>query len=62
MFEIPNAVDDTIRYVPLEFTAEHDLLKQAGVVKLQLLAADKLTVWPEEALTAGVDNRPVLNK
>ncbi len=58
VFEIPNAIDDRIRYEPLEFTADHDLLKQAGIVKLQLPAADKLTVWAEEALTAGVDTRP----
>lgn len=58
VFEIPNAIDDKIRYEPLEYTAEHDLLKQAGVVKIKIPAADKLTVWQEEALTAGVDNRP----
>lgn len=58
VFEIPNAVDDKIRYEPLEYTAEHDLLKQAGVVKLKIPAAEKLAIWQEEALTAGVDNRP----
>ena len=58
VFEIPNASDARIRYQPLEYTAQHDLLKQAGVVKIQLPAAEKLTIWEEEALTSGVDNRP----
>ena len=58
VFEVPNAADARIRYEPLEYTAGHDLLKQPGVVKIKLPAADKLTVWAEEALTAGVDNRP----
>ncbi len=58
VFEIPNASNDEIRYEPLEFTAEHDLLTQPGVVKLKIPAADKLNVWTEEPLTAGVDNRP----
>lgn len=58
IFEIPNAIDERVRYQPLEFTAEHELLSQPGVVKLRLPAADKLTVWAEEPLTAGVDNRP----
>lgn len=58
VFEIANASDERIRYQPLEYTAEHDLLTQPGVVKLKIPAADKLTVWPEEPLTAGVDNRP----
>ena len=58
VFEIPNVSDERIRYEPLEFTAEHDLLAQAGVVKLRLPAADKLGTWAEEPLTAGVDNRP----
>jgi hypothetical protein len=58
VFEIPNTSDDRIRYEPLEFIAEHDLLTQPGVVKLKIPGADKLAVWPEEPLTAGVDNRP----
>ncbi len=58
VFELPNASDDRIRYQPLEYSAEHDLLKQPGVVKIKLPAAGKLTLWEEEALTAGVDNRP----
>lgn len=58
VFELPNAADERIRYARLDYSAEHDLLKQPGVVKISLPAADKLTPWPEEALTAGVDNRP----
>lgn len=58
VFEIPNASDTRIRYQPLEYTAQHNTLTQAGVVKLTLPAAEQLQVWQEEALTAGVDNRP----
>lgn len=58
VFELPNAADQRIRYEPLDYSAEHDLMKQPGVVKIRLPAANKLTTWAEEALTAGVDNRP----
>lgn len=58
VFEIPNASDTRIRYQPLEYTAQHNVLTQAGVVKLNIPAAEQLQVWEEEALTAGVDNRP----
>jgi predicted phage baseplate assembly protein len=58
VFEIPNASDARIRYQPLEYTAQHNVLTQAGVVKLNIPAATQLQVWQEEALTAGVDNRP----
>jgi len=58
VFEIPNAIDERVRYQPLEYTAEHELLTEPGVVKLRIPGADKLAVWPEEPLTAGVDNRP----
>ncbi len=58
VFEIPNASDERIRYLPLDFTAEHNVLTQPGVVKLSLPGAEKLTVWAEEPLTAGVDQRP----
>ena len=58
VFEIPNATDKTIRYQPLEYTAQHNLLTQPGVVKLRIPGAEKLEVWEEEPLTAGVDNRP----
>lgn len=58
VFEIPNASDARIRYQPLEYTAQHNLLTQAGVVKLRIPAADQLQVWQEEVLTSGVDNRP----
>lgn len=58
VFEIPNAADERIRYQPLEYTAQHDLLSQPGIVKLKIPGEEKLSVWPEEPLTAGVDNRP----
>lgn len=57
-FELPNASDERIRYEPLEYSAEHNLLGEAGVVKLRLPSADRLKVWQEEPLTSGVDNRP----
>ncbi len=58
LFEIPNASDERIRYRPLEYTAQHNILTQPGVVKLIIPAAESLTVWQEEPLTSGVDNRP----
>jgi conserved hypothetical protein, phage tail-like region len=58
IFEVPNASDARIRYQPLEYTAQHNVLTQAGVIKLRIPSADQLQVWQEEALTAGVDNRP----
>lgn len=57
-FELPNATDARIRYEPINSRIEHDLLSRPGVVKLALPARESLVTWPEEPLTAGVDNRP----
>lgn len=58
MFEVPNAQDERIRYEPLAPILNHDPLARPGVIKLTLPAADRLKVWPEGPLTAGVGNRP----
>ncbi|WP_320039954.1 baseplate J/gp47 family protein [uncultured Desulfobacter sp.] len=58
-FEIPNAEDDRIRFTPLTPILDHDPLVQPGIVKLTLPSdPEKLKVWTEGPLTAGVGNRP----
>jgi hypothetical protein len=58
LFELPNAKDARIRYEPANPRIEHDLLNRPGVIKIALPAKEQLKTWPEEPLTAGVDNRP----